>query len=525
MNDNKKQNILKNESGNITLFFLLISGLVFGSINYSLYMGKTVESKIKTQNTADFASYEMAAHNAAGLNMMSTNNLAIGAALHVAASTKFISRYRSILTALSYDSSDAAKLDPIVFLGEHDKIFADSANIFGTMIKNAKHLTSLNKNIGKNWLKVALQRSVQSYRLNLPGAIGLPVQGGRVIGDVDFKYQQLAVTNAKNAFCHTIRSSRNMVDRNNVKNWLSEPVNSLGIDTTFLNKIDSLAERATNTANEFQEQIRAGILAKSVDYQSKCASMGNNGQKDPELLLWCKTYDFWKVENPEIPVPAFSGCGLNYDGDLGEQLEYFANNETPVVTFSNGQPRIRLCHSQGGSFQTLVPSSPGVIDGHLEHHPNDYLGTCRPEGGSDASYDIGLVFPNVQTAAEADAFKDSLDMGIMIVNAGLKENEIPDACPTDMKDDLYGNCSMSLRGVNFFGDVNDENNVWERSTWAFAQTKAFYDPKDDDPASAIVLPLEVSPDKMRMQMYWPSWESSLSTPTLLPEVINSIKGS
>ncbi|TNF31371.1 MAG: hypothetical protein EP319_02300 [Deltaproteobacteria bacterium] len=515
-------NEVKNEKGQITIYFLLFIGVVLAALNYSMTVARVTTEKIEDITAGDLAAKTLTDHSSAGFNLISTNNIAVGAALHISASTQFISRYQSILKTLSYGQADTNKLDKVNFMKDQDPLFEEALALSGHLTESAKSITTFNKEIVSNWLQAGANKAYESYKLNKAGSLPIITVGNKAAGDGDLHYQRLNLSSLSNAFCHTIKSSRNMVNRNKPSIWLEQIYKSMNGQTNLPSKVDALESGTKMAVANGESSIKTQLSHYSVEFNAKCRSWENKNMTEQDYL-WCKTYAFWSNNNIEYPFPEFENCGLNYGGDLAGQSEFFATNEVNIVSNGNGQPRITFCHINPSRQGDLMTAQPSIVLGHLEQHPEDYLGVCRPNGGNPEEFDIGFIYPDINSLADYDDFQRSLHFSILSSSPLLNEDEIKTTCPQGLKDTKTGVCTYNPSGYDVLFSPHKEENLWQRSNWSYSESKSVYSPSGNDPQEAIVKDPNNEYMKARMQMFWPSWTSRKNTPEMLPRIISELK--
>ncbi len=515
-------NKLNNERGQITIYFLLFIGVVLAAINYSMTIARVTTEKMEDITASDLAAKSLTDHTSAGFNLISTNNIAIGAALHISASTQFISRYQSILKTLSYNQSDATKLNKVELIKDQDPIFEEAHALSGHLIESAKSITTFNKEIVSNWIQAGADKAYESYKLNKAGSLPVITMGNRPAGDGNLNYQRLNVSSLGNAYCHSIKSSQSMTNRNNAALWLGQIYESLNGNNTLPQKVDTLQKSAQNAIEKAEYDIKTQLSFYQQEFNSKCQSWQHKNMTEQDYL-WCKTYAFWTSNNIEYPFPKFEGCGLNLGGDLAGQSEFFTTNDISIVSNANGQPRITFCHINPSKEGDLMTAQPSIVLGHLEQHPEDYLGNCRPHGGNPEEFEIGFIYPDINSIDDYQDFQRSLQLSILANSPLLNENEIKTTCPEGFKDQVSGVCTYNPSGHDVLFASHKEENLWQRSSWSYSESRSVYQPSQEDPQGAIVKDPQNEFMKARMQMFWPAWTSRNNTPDMLPRVIQELR--
>lgn len=516
-----------NERGQISLYFLLLIGLLLGALNYSLSIGGATTEKMESLVATDLASKSLADHGAAGFNLMSTNNLALGASLHISSAAQFVSRYKSILKTLAYEGVDENKLDKLNLIEDQNLVFEHAKDLSGHLLKTSKSITSFNKNMALNWMQVGVDKAFETHRLNKPDALLFVVQGNHPVGDSNLAYLNLNLSSVEMAYCHAIRSSHSMANRNRAGDWIDQPLASGGFASDWGEKVNELESETRKIVDKSRQKIKEKLDLLSNEYSEKCTNLknnnGNQNNKAPEegVLsdeIWCETYEYWQAETVSAPFPAFENCGLNHGGNFGEMSTYFAvNNEDFVV--QGGHLKIRICHEG----QTVIPANEGVLNGHMNEHPGDYMGKCQPEGGDPDSFEIGFIYPEINSKQDFDNFQKSNRFGMMALSPFLNEEELKKSCPTGLRDRQTGVCLYNPGGQNILFSPHKEKNIWKRTSWNYSQFQSTYRPSLNDPTTALIKDANVDWPKAKMQLFWPAWTSRQDEPSLIPTIINELK--
>jgi len=527
-----KKDITTNNQGNITVCFLFLIGIIAGAFNYSLFVGRKVDDKMKLQHGSDLAALSMASHTSHAMNMIATNNLAIGASLHIAAASQFVGRYQSIIKTLMYNTNDTNLYDKQNFLNDHSDSYNSSAVVSSIYIKTAKNLTSVNKNLVGHWLKGAIHKSYEQLNLNLPGPLALPIQMDKDPGDLNFTLPNLYSTTAKDAMCQTIKSSINVPNRDDYIKWLKAPLESMGLDGSSLDSLSQLESTATSMHSNFKNQIKVQLDLLQPEYKTKCKPQNGNGNNSNltevealQLQRWCQSFEYWTNENSSIPAPKFSGCGINYEGDLAQQFQFFSFNETDFITHdSEGQARIKFCHVAGNNSNQvfLETALPGYVSGHIKTHQYDHLGNCQILGTSEREFDIGFVVPKISTPEEAENFEQSLNFGLLAMLPSLSQSDLPSSCPDGWRDEKSNRCHHAIAGEDIFLKLRENQDLWEKMLWSYSEAKAYFSPTESDPQTGVMSSPE-DYDAIKARLFWPAWKSRLKNPENVIRLIDYIK--
>jgi len=533
-NDTKFNPVQRGERGSITLIFCLLALIIMGAVSYSLYIGESVKDKIKANSASDFSAYAMAGHAASGLNMIATNNLGIGASLHIAAAAPIIARYNAIVQAalVSFPKSTKDVWYDFNFKTD-DSIFASwyegSQHLSAHFMKTASGLTSINEKIAQYWLIGALPKGLEQMRANVPGAIGLPMRlshlpGGDLLKFFKYNYPLLKRTSAKNAMCQTIKSSRSINDRNLAIKWLRAPLESVGAPSALGQSVmmgEKLMRGLGDTINIALKPLK--IAADALWYTAGCwIEVPWWGSVNP---VCGKIQEFRDAAGVGIPMPEFTNnCGLNYQGDFGEMMENFSN-------------------------EVDVESQP-----------------------------IGFIYPDIKTSEDRQLFNDSIGFAVLLGSPSYTQEELPSQasaaggqvsiCPTGW-DYTIGNktyCSRGIGGINrgqlkanhsasnssidtTQADVvtgglaqatsptgaavnpGGLSSIWKRVQWSLGQAQAIYVPvtSDGDPIFAKTdsqspqMPEAELINRAKMQLFWPAWKARLAQPSVYESILSYIK--
>lgn len=464
------------EAGGITVFFVLFTVVLAGAVAASLYVGRMVDRKIRLGNAADAAAHAMASHGAMGMNMISANNLAVGANLHVGASVPFIGRYYAILKAYLV-SSPIDKPEMLLFSNEltaekasFDDAFDWTKRLTGHYTKTAAGITSVNVQLGKWWLAPALVKGVEGMRLNEPGSIGVPMQVGGA-RFASFKYDQLRLSSPPETMCHTIRSSEVLGDsRNRVSLWLGGSLQTLGVPSAAMAPIE-FGEDIVHAIDKVMILISVPALGVAVAQTASCVAAVFF---HPGCLRAARI-----AKNIAIlatpPVPHFSGCGLSHGGDNAAQFKSFIKDK------------------------------------------------------AEEKNAIGFIFPYVD-AGTLEAYEKTLQFA-QLVGSPLylaKELEAQNgACPAEWKFTVGGRtyCSALLDGSDLDRAVAHQmharlDDVWSRVQWSIGQAEIAYEPNggQEDAMGADVRKIpsgqkEARANRRSMQLFWPAWRARATETT------------
>lgn len=516
--------VRQSQAGNITLFFLLLIFVILGALSYSLYIGRSVQEKIKISTAADTAALSMANHTATGLNVISINNLAVAGNLHVAAAIPFIGRYYAIANAFLMDVSKTAEMAKLASADSADGSsfgngFKYTQRITGLLMSAAAGNTFLNRTVAKTWFLKTMPNGVQTARMNAPGALAIPTS---LLGVAQanrsalMQVQKLALTNSEDAMCHAVTSSKLSIsgDRQSVVFWLRGLTQSVGVTgflDTALGALGTFEGLVHGLGSILNGEIDNGIDRLNGQVKSLTGGFGC-GEFDPEWGIvyhggqkrktqareqvdkYCSdAADLANKKNGQFfPIPTFDSCGLMTAGDFGAQAKAFA-----------------------GKF------------------------------GKES--DIGFVYPSITSEADLTAFQDSIDHGIVVAMPLFLKDELPTTaggkatkCPAEWKSTSPGGdsvCDALLGGIDMGMVANSSaprsyetasggvgsamstsasgdgklHGLLARTQWAIGEAKAQFRPGDGDPKSATTYSLNPATSRAdvynntRHQLFWPAW--------------------
>lgn len=496
------------ERGSITVFFIFFILVLFAALGYSVLIGRTAEQKMTVETAADTASLAMANHAAMGLNTLATNNLAVGASLHVAAAVPFVGRYYALIRAYLVTIPDGVEVVKL-----HDQHVADKTpfasgfdatkSLTGHFVKTAAGLTAVNLQIAKHWDRAAVVKGIEQMRLNAPGSVGMPMQVSKAANVADlaqfynYRFEGLALSDAAETMCHTIRSSEVLGHgRNRVSFWLGGVLDTIppevpgsGIVKGVV-QVVQVVEGAVQTIGDVMSYA-ATPLNITLDLLSVPCLADPLGLVEPCNQLKEIKDELKALADP--PMPRFDGCGLNYSGDFGFSFKNF---------------------------------------------------TGDTEG---KKHEIGFVFPSF-APDRLKAFEDSLQYAAVVGSPLYLSEELPatSGCPADWQFEANGRryCSLLVGGINL-GAVGPEDlaktardtpgakgalrGVWSRTQWSLAQAKAEYEPESgqDDPtgASSLLVPPTdpaTRTARRKMQLFWPAWRGRNAEPTVVATVLRML---
>jgi hypothetical protein len=519
---------LRDERGSITVFFVLFVLIVGAGVGYALYIARITEEKMRTDTAADLAATAMAQHAAIGLNMIAANNIAVAGNLHVGASVPFVGRYWALIEALTLTLKDTETLQELLDDSKADdtpfaKGFKLTTIMTSHFIKTAAGLTAINVQIGKHWMKGGMVKGVEQLRLNKPGDVGLMFQASAAdsIGDAasfyNMRYEQLGLSKPKSTMCHAIKSSEVLHDkRDSVAFWVGGAIESITGNTGvvgILETVESLVQglgsilgsNTTDAVDNARERVKnlTGGFGCGVDIDDLDIS---RDAKDESKKLCEQINKIGETSTGKF-TPSFQDCGINRDGNFGEQFDHFA----------------------------------GAFPSHAHE-----IGFVVPlvSAGNVEKYEHSLQF----AAAVGNPLYLYEELGRSSVGSGSATN-----CPADWSVEVNGHsyCSVLLDGIDFQyashsadedgrnlasggvssavgtngGQAGKLRNIWSRVQWSLGQAKAEYEPGDGDPVVASAQTAATSRSQglranvRRMQYFWPAWKGRLAETSVLAKVL------
>ncbi len=335
--------------GSISIIFLMLLVIVLGAVSYSLYIGQSVTHKIKLQNASDWSAYAMGAHTSQGLNMVSANNLAIGSAIHVSSSVPILASYMSFAYAFTSDEWDliksmASTTVESVSLGTvkirdryQDKVWNNLIPISGTYLGIATGLTSFNNIIVEYWQIPTMLIPSEIARVNVPESVGIGLQGFG--SDGILTYGGMKQTTPKDTVCKSIKSSKEVSERDNFMLWFTGPLRTLG----------SGASDAIDTVN-----TAIGVVAKMFPVKLGFSGCGY-GLKVPIVDA------VWKLlENLELGTV---GAILNVSTTTARIEKIYNQHEKDTDWFGDIK-----C-----GFEEVIDSGVGAVENTLGSNNDDFI--------------------------------------------------------------------------------------------------------------------------------------------------------
>jgi hypothetical protein len=171
----------KRQQGSLTILFLAFVFCIVGFMSLGFIVGARVHQNLSNQFAADESASAMASQASQGLNMISSNNLAIASSLQIHNSVLVVGYYVGVFYAANYSLIRGVKdIAGEALFGQGNSIqtvIFDNMQVYaGAMITAAAGLTQYNNLLLKNWLYSVPAKGVEFAKLNAPSSFALPFQ-------------------------------------------------------------------------------------------------------------------------------------------------------------------------------------------------------------------------------------------------------------------------------------------------------------------------------------------------------------
>jgi hypothetical protein len=490
----------KSKQGNITVLFCVLALMLVGAVSYSIYVGQLVSDRIAEQNAADTSALVMANHAAQGLNMISANNLSIGAAVQVASSVANLSVYLGVIRTLFWRKSDFAYLARGTTPAQQE-IMDNLRHISFPFLQSAAGMTKHNRLLYDHWMYVAPVRGMEVARANVPGVLTIPVQRSMVVdsGDlndgVPFRLQGMRISSPGATVCQTFDA---IEDHHNgtytaLLQWLSGPIMSLHRDANYA------IAGVFGALGELEGLLTSGIPGVKIQPPviSMAAENGFCGLKFDMGLkigfeikgrLWRRIFgDYFPPGGFE---PSLSANVLN----IAEQAEAFAraNDKETQLSFGFLIPAPGEGERPFNDFESSIEIA-NVLMAPIKSSQQINAGNCPASWQTDGKCAVSGV-------------------GVMTPNVG----NTPQTMTSNQKRDLNtasGGLSQALAN----GGGMDSS--LKRMKFRLGQAKAVFRPNDQDPASVRA---NEEQQNVGMQTFWPAWQATTTRATLLSDVMGKL---
>lgn len=478
---------LKYKRGNITAIFCMFVFVLLGGVSYSLYVGQMVSDRIAEQTGADAAALSAANHVAQGLNMISANNLSIGAAIQVAGSISNLALYLGTVRALMITADELPTALGIPGPSPAQKIVYDRmAKISSPFLQTASGLTRLNSGIYDYWQYMTPVRAMEVARVNVPGSIALVVP--RIAFENDdvedtrlYRFNGMRTTAPKETVCRSYKASEvaGAGGLTQITTWLTAPFASLtdGSANAFRSVLGVIqtVESALNAL-----PITLGVQRGGSSCGIELVVSVNLGIPVPGFLRRLGWPDYWGTIPANFTVPL---------AQHGAQAAHFGQS-----------------------------------------HPN-------------AEFNFGFLVPGkAANPEEASVFERSVEYAQVVTTPLRSARQVnPGNCPdawrrgqtcdgvglSSMVDERPGSpavdheINISSGGLHkVIGSHGDMRGTLGRLKFRIAQAKAVFQPR----GNAERATQNIGRERQHQSTLWPGWESTLTHATLLPGVLGKITG-
>ena len=508
---------MNNQKGSLTIFFLLFLGVIFFVTSLGLYVGRSTSLKIKLVNAADSSVMSMGNHYAGGLNLISAQNIAIGAQIHTASAMNFFGRYwalgealtctgiKDLLSGVFIGKPECSSVALYLALGnpaadndkKFGKIFKFTKIISAVFMQSAVGLTRMNQTIADTWFIDTSFQGIENLRKNAPGAVAIPFKGlfsdskKKPSPTFNFKSNQLKTSNVEALFCHSISSSKAIGSmRDTAMFWVEGWVNS--VTNSPINKIIKLLKDAEHLlrnlpilfASELDkiDEKLFGSLRKSLNVAHTECNSKNAAAKGVKTI--CNAYSVASKKSEiaknalNLLIPSFGECGLN-DGFGTKNILNSGNYGKQAQSFFDHQGR-----------------------------------------GSE----LGFMYPDLNTEAELAQWHNDHEIQLMALRPTsilMPDNQSESNCPHEWiiqatSGKKICNAPMSNLDFNQFEKFNPQK-ILSRYQVALSHVAVQYDPTNDDPRAASTegyISIADAINRSRFQLFWPAWRPKLQDVSL-----------
>ncbi len=499
---------MKNQQkGSLTVFFLLMLGAIFFVTSVGLYVGRNARLKTQLINSVDSSALSMGNHYSAGLNLISAQNIAMGAQIHTASAMNFFGRYWALGQALlcTVDMAcvpESAQLYAGMSAADNDKhfglIYKITKEISGAFMQSAIGLSQMNKLLSNTWFLDTTIQGLETLRKNAPGSIAVPFKGSysdrtkKPKPSFKFTPTLLKVSKVDSLFCHSISSSKVIEPMRDtgffwVSGWVGSVANR-GVKN-IVDTLQNVEQTLRNLPVIFAEQLENvagkadfGVKKKLKEYGVSCDNLPKDLQGAVDL---CKAFNKltnvseaakWIIEGV---LPTFGECGLNdnFSGGFG---------------------------SNSGDYSSQAQA----------FFDNQAKGT-----------EFGFMFPDIKNEADLSQWENDHEIQIMALRPNtimIAENQNENNCPeqwliSSTTGKKICNAPMGNLDFNQIDKLNPQR-VLSRYQVATARATVFYDATNDDPTAAVTEGQSLSKaeaiKRSKFQLFWPSWRPKLNDTSL-----------
>jgi hypothetical protein len=493
---------LEHKLGNITPIFCVLVFVLLGGISYSIYVGQMVTDRIAEQTAADAAALSSANHISQGLNMMSANNLSIGAAVQVAGSMSNLAFYLGTIRALMISIDEVPNAYGTFGASPaQSKVYDRMAKISKPFMQTAAGLTRLNSSLYDYWLYTTPVRAIEVARINVPGSMSIAVP--RIAFEKKsnedmrlYQFSGMKNTQPKETVCRAYKSGDNgqsgIMD---ITNWLTAPFASLsnGTASTFgsalsvLNRIDSAMQDMGMTLTIGKSGSNCGLAFK-LAYEI--------GIKVPKWLR--------RIGWPDY----FGTVKFDHEEDLvshGAQADYFGKEDSAKYENNFGfmVPEKVNVGDDPSLFERSIEYAQ-VLTTPLRSARQVNPGNCPSEWKRGNSCDgVGLV----------SMMNEEQQANVRDPNASTSGNQWMQGTGTNHEVNLG---SGGLHEV--LGSSGNMNSTFSRMKFRIAQAKAVFRPHGNAGAAMG----NIARDRQHQSTLWPGWKGTLTHATLLSSILGKI---
>jgi len=492
---------LYRKHGNITPIFCMFVFVLLGGISYSIYVGQMVTDRIAEQNATDAAALSAANHIAQGLNMMSANNLSIGAAVQVASSMSSLALYLGTIRALMISIDEVPNAYGTFGPSPaQKKVYDRLAKISKPFMQTATGLTRLNSSLYDYWLYTTPVRAIEVARINIPGSMSIAVPRiafeKKSVEDMRlYQYSGMKNTRPKETICRTYQAGdQGQSGIADITEWLSAPFasltngtgSSLGSVLTKIRSVDAVLRSLPITVGVGKSGSNCGL---ALDFK----------------------FDI------SIPVPRFLrrmgwpksiGVKNGFDLDLiahGAQAQYFGQTHLESdKNFGFMVPEKVINYGDDLSLFERSIEYAQVLTTPLRSARQVNPENCPTEWRRGNSCDgVGLVSMVNENQVHGVRNPDATSAADQWVPSNGPNHEV----------------NLGSGGLQqVIGSQGNMKTTLSRMKFRMAQAKAVFRP-DGNAGSAMNNMLR---ERQHQSTLWPGWKGSLTQTTLVSDVLGKI---
>lgn len=493
---------LVHKRGNITPVFCVLVFVLLGGISYSIYVGQMVTDRIAEQTAADAAAISSANHISQGLNMMSANNLSIGAAVQVAGSMSNLALYLGTIRALMISLDEVPNAFGTSGPSPTQKsVYDRMAKISKPFVQTAAGLTRLNTSLYDYWLYTTPVRAIEVARINVPGSMSIAVP--RIAFEKNsnedmrlYQYSGMRNTVPKQTICRAYQAGENgQSGIANITNWLTAPFASLTNGTA--NAFSSVLSLINEVDSKLQQLPVTVTVGKSGSNCGLVLEFGVNlGIPVPGFLRRLGWPDFFGtigITKPKIDLVSH-----------GSQAGYFASEHPNTAeNFGFMVPDKVNAGDDPSLFERSIEYAQ-VLTTPLRSARQVNPGNCPNEWKRGNSCDgVGLV----------SMMNEDQRSNVRNQNAPSSGNQWTRSTNTNHEINLG---SGGLQEV--LSSQGNMNTTLSRMKFRMSQAKAVFRPHGNAGAAMG----NMARDRQHQSTLWPGWKGTLTHATLLSGVLGKI---